>query len=608
MYKKTRTIQSDMFITYSLIIIVVVSVFSVSFDLWGSNMLKSQANTEISNFSTAVSQSVDNQIESMDSVSMNVIYSNLVKQTFYNYILDSQGGSSEDTANELNDTKELTDILMAAIGPNWLVQQINLYDFNGNMFGTGAYNININSSVKNQVWYNQVMIDAGYRYLSLPHEDERISESINANSDENYISLCREYFGQYNDPEGIVEVEQDYNTVFSLLLNENNSVNNYESVYVYNSLGDVIYPLSEISKKDSTNYFRYSNLSHLQSDHITVKNSTTKETELLSYVHSSYTGWTTVVVVSEKTLLTPVYTFTIIILLSALVLIIIALFFSFIAARKITNPILKLRKLVKNIDIDAIPSETLIEINSGYTELEELNLAFHKMNLRIKKSVDETVLSHRNEMQAKMLALQSQMNPHFLYNTLAILSAMAEENMNKQIKEMCIDVSDMLRYISTDAPIIEISNEIQYIYKYISCIKYLLGSKLTFSVVIDKEMNDLKIPKLLIQPLVENAVKHGTQNQPPWIINVKGYIEDNIWKIEVEDNGSGFNTEKLSIINQKINEISKTGLLPSLEIEGMGLLNIFIRLKLIYNNSTIFKITKNAIGGTTVTIGGRVCD
>jgi two-component system, sensor histidine kinase YesM len=304
--------------------------------------------------------------------------------------------------------------------------------------------------------------------------------------------------------------------------------------------------------------------------------------------------------------MSPVYTFTFIILLFSFVLVFLALYLSFVAARKITNPILKLRKLVKTMDIDAIPSETFIESDGGFAELEDLNLAFHKMNLRIKKSVDETVLSHRNEMQARMLALQSQMNPHFLYNTLSVLSAMSEENMTQQIKQMCADLSDMLRYISTDAPFIELENEMKYITKYISCIKCFYGNKLSYSVDIETEMNKLKIPKLLIQPLVGNAVKHGTQNEPPWTINVRGFIKDNSWQIDVEDNGSGFDPEKLDIINNKINEISKTGLLPSLEIEGMGLLNIYIRLKLTYNGDTIFKIMKNKFGGATVSIGGRM--
>jgi two-component system sensor histidine kinase YesM len=472
------------------------------------------------------------------------------------------------------------------------------------MFATGAYNSNTNLSVSSQTWYKQVVANAGDRLLTLPHDDMQVTKSINADTNEKYISLCREYFGEYGDSEGVIEVEQDYSTIFSLL--ESGNLNNKnESIYVFNNEGDVIYPLSELSNKGISSYFKYINSTSLQSGFVAIKNNV-KQNELLSYVRSPYTGWTTAVVVSEQALLSPVYTFSIIILLSTFVLLILALYLSFATARKITSPIFKLRKLIRSIDYNAIPSESMTEINSGFTELEELNDAFYKMNLRVKKSVEGEILSHKNEMQSRMLALQSQMNPHFLYNTLSIISAMAEENMNQQIKEICINVSDMFRYISSDTSLIEIDNEIRYINQYISCVKYFYGNKLSCTINIDTEMNKLKIPKLLIQPLVENAVKYGTKNAPPWIIKVRGYIEDDHWQIDVEDNGPGFDIQELNILNQKINDIDQTGLLPSLEIEGMGLLNTYMRLKLTYGDSTIFKIISNASEGTTISIGGSI--
>jgi hypothetical protein len=110
---------------------------------------------------------------------------------------------------------------MGILGPNMPVKQINLYDFNGQMFGTGTYNTDIKSSVSSLSWYNIVVANAGKKYLTLPHDDVQVSRPINANINEKYISLCREYFDKYNNPQGIVEVEQDYNTIFDLLENSN---------------------------------------------------------------------------------------------------------------------------------------------------------------------------------------------------------------------------------------------------------------------------------------------------------------------------------------------------------------------------------------------------
>jgi two-component system sensor histidine kinase YesM len=88
------------------------------------------------------------------------------------------------------------------------------------------------------------------------------------------------------------------------------------------------------------------------------------------------------------------------------------------------------------------------------------------------------------------------------------------------------------------------------------------------------------------------------------IVRIFGHKTDNYWQITVEDNGTGFDNDKLNAINEKIEEINRNGLIPSLELEGMGLLNIYIRLKLAYKNKMIFQLGNSIDGGAVITIGG----
>lgn len=599
---KNRSIQFSMFITYFLIISTLILFFCVSIYIWGNTSLKAQAKSDISSLSTTFSQALNNQVDILDSVSLNVVYSNLVKQTFSDYIaLDKSKPSVNSAAERLYNTKQLTDVLMGILGPNMPVKQINLYDFSGRMFATGIYNNDIKFSFRSRPWYRQVLKNAGKKYITLPHEDVQVSKLINANLHGKYLSLCREYYDKNYNPQGIVEVEQDYNSIFSILKNYNTK---REHVYIFNSAGDILYP-DNLSKKQAALYSKYCALSS-KNGFVSTKNSLTQQNELVSYVKSEDTGWTTIVVISEQAFMQPIYLFSIALLISTIALLALALFLSFLTAKKITSPISKLRKTVKNIDYNAAPTTSIAELNSGFIELEELNHAFIKMEARVKKSVEEAMLSHQSEMQSRILALQSKMNPHFLYNTLSIISAMAEEEMCQQIKGICMNVSDMLRYISSDTSLITLDNEIQYIDQYIACIKCFYADKLSYSIDIDSAMYELKIPKLLVQPLVENAIKHGTKNAPPWIVSVKGFICNGSWQIDVFDNGPGFDLEKLNALDEKICEITKTGLLPSIEIEGMGLLNTYIRLKSTYGDNTIFRIENNPAGGSKVSIGGSI--
>lgn len=613
MGKRTKTIQSNLFFTYSLIIITVLAVFVLFFYFWVSNLLKNKAFETIAGLSSSTSDKLDIEIQKMDYVSMSVLYSNAVKDRFVTYINGPRRTAStlydenQEKAAYINNTKELIDVLFAIIGPNRPVQQIYLYGFNNMAFGTGTDNRQQNISVQEKPWFNEVMGNNGKKYISVPMKDEELSKFVTQSGSPYFISLCREYFDNYNAPQGIVEVKQYYDEIFKGIAGNVQNSADGARIYVYDANGYVIYPLEDKASAENSYYFKLRNSVASGKSSITANNPLSKERELLDYNFSKYTGWTTVVVVSENKLLSPVFAFTRILVPVAVIILFLALILSFFAAKKITVPIARLNRAIKGFNLESPVAPAPTEIASDLNELEDLNQAFHNMNVKLKKSHDELMLSQQHEMQARMLALQSQMNPHFLYNTLATISVMAEESMDEQIVEMCGNVSDMLRYISSDkSPLVRLGTEIEYTEKYLSCMKFRHGGKLSYSIEIEEEMKDIKIPKLVIQPLVENALKYGTRQEPPWNIRICGHRTHTYWQISVQDNGPGFDPQRLNTIHRVIEDIDRNGLLPSLELEGMGLLNIYMRLKLSYKNQMIFSIGDNISGGALITIGGSV--
>jgi two-component system sensor histidine kinase YesM len=338
-------------------------------------------------------------------------------------------------------------------------------------------------------------------------------------------------------------------------------------------------------------------------------NPSTQEKELLSAHRSELTDWTTLMIVSEKQLLEPLASFTRRTVPVALIILMFAIVLSFIAAKRITLSILKIHKLIRSIrlkDLGIGNEAASRELNSGVTELDQLHWSFVKMSVRLKESMDELLLSQSQEIQAKLVALQSQMNPHFLYNTLATISVMAEENMNREIVAMSENMSDFLRYISSERSYVPLETELLHTEKYLEINQIRHGDKLCYSFEIDERLFLLKVPKLIIQPLVENALKFGTKKEPPWIIRIYGETKGGCWKITVSDNGPGFNEESFKHLFARIREMDETKILPALQLDGMGLLNIYIRLQLSYGEQALFTIAKNAGGGTDVTIGGPI--
>ncbi len=261
--------------------------------------------------------------------------------------------------------------------------------------------------------------------------------------------------------------------------------------------------------------------------------------------------------------------------------------------------------IIKKTNLETLGEESLQGLNSNINELEELNQSFYRMSRELKKAVDDLVIAKQREIEAKMLALQSQINPHFLRNSLTNISIMAEEGTTEPIITMCRNISSMLYYISSDSTsLVKIETEIDYIKRYLEVIKLRYGKNLRYSINIDGKIKEVKIPKLLIQPLIENAVRYGTNIEPPWFIEVNGNIIDEAWQITVRDNGPGFSEEKIEFLKREIEMIRHIDILP--DTKSMGLLNVFARLYLSYHEKAIFKIENNKNGGATVSIGGSI--
>jgi sensor histidine kinase YesM len=181
---------------------------------------------------------------------------------------------------------------------------------------------------------------------------------------------------------------------------------------------------------------------------------------------------------------------------------------------------------------------------------------------------------------------------------------MAEEGSNDRIPAICGHITNMLRYISSStAAGVLMAEEISHIRDYVCIMKERFPqTEVEYNIPI--ELLDLVIPKLVIQPLVENSFKYCDRLNCK--INISGCIEGQKWRIAVSDNGIGFSEDKINEIMAKCADSLRNYRLHSLEIEGMGLANIYSRLKIYYGENMIFRIYNNSGEGSTVEIGGLI--
>lgn len=268
-------------------------------------------------------------------------------------------------------------------------------------------------------------------------------------------------------------------------------------------------------------------------------------------------------------------------------------------SKQISKPINKMCRNVQKINLEkGIYYE---EVGTNIEEMEILSATLKDMSVQLGESLERIIALKDYETHAKMLALQAQMQPHFLFNTLTTMGAMAEEEGNEKVAAMCMNLTQMFRYIATeDCSGVKMFEEIRHVERYVNIMKERFPEAVV-DIDIPLEEFSCIIPKLTIQPLVENAFKYCNRNKP-WI-RIKGGMEpDGRWTVEIEDNGAGFSQEKIREIMEKCRESMKEEKTLSSQIDGMGLVNVYVRLKLFYGDSMLYEFEE---GTSRIRIGGQ---
>lgn len=267
----------------------------------------------------------------------------------------------------------------------------------------------------------------------------------------------------------------------------------------------------------------------------------------------------------------------------------------------ITRPIRNLKKQMLVAEMGNLEVKAKVP---GNDELSDLAKSFNKMIEKIKLLMENNIKEHEKLKKAELGIMQAQINPHFLYNSLDAIIWMAEGNDKNKIINIVTALSIFFRIsLSKGADIISIGREIEHCRNYLIIQKMRYGELLSYTINIDNNILNNSVIKIILQPIVENAIYHGIKNKKMGgHINISGYKKDyNEIVFEIEDNGIGIKEEKLSEIKKKLlnNNIEN---LPDSEEGGFGIFNVNERLRLYFGNDYGISIESIYEKGTKVLI------
>lgn len=600
-----RRLISILFIPYTILFIIALTLMTAAYIAKASKTIRENSFSSIENNLANMSDNFYQIYESLNTISLNVIYSNLIKERFASYvnysIADTAADKNQQYANVQN-TKVLYDLLYTMIGPKSPVDQIYLYGLERSCFGTGLDNLSSFDSVKNASWYDTLQTTDKYVFLD---HDKRLEKYFSYEEGRYFLTMVSKYYNINNIPQGVIEVKKSIAPLHNTISSYNRFYD--ETLYIFQADGNLIYPL-QYTDEAALCFSAITDSSLAASDFNESSMKITKDSYIL-YRQSLDGNFIFAALVSKHALRAPVYDY-LFANLSVMLLILIAIVgISYFISKQISLPLNRIYNQISSFQLENTPLTDMNfpEIQTPIKELDTLYDALIEIQQNARNSMARELQLQTREMQSRILALQAQMNPHFLYNSLSVIQAMADENMTDEIYTMCQNISSILRYISSDQEqLVDLVNEVEHTQNYLECMKIRHGRDLSFEIRVPDSMNHFKIPKLCLQLVVENAIKFSTKKRPPWHINVAGRLFPEYWEIQVIDDGPGFTEEKLQELQEGIDEINRTGTLPNLEINGMGLMNIYIRFKMLYHEKHIFRLANTKPHGAIVTIGGKI--
>ena len=592
--------QKKIFINFSIIILVVIIVFSFAFYKYSSKILLNNYFDNSKQLSEKISNQIDMRLKQLDVAAMGITYNNDVQSVM----------------SSLNNNKITNDIDMLTY--NSIVNKslktlfycipdaTRTIIFNSNKDFYFYYGMSqeepdvFNQKLKDTIWYNNLMEPGKLSSIIPPHYDDW------STNPKLVVSLLRKFNSPYSNELGIIEVQIPYSALESSC--KVSSMSSDYSVIIMDNQGRKIFPFNPVPEYDGL-FQKYLNNETLTdrfkgSGELKLSN---KDKLLYGFYKSDYSSWTVFLTSKQTQLLKQLQFYRNITAITGVIILALIMTAFFLLSKTLTKPLKQLTSTVERVSLDNMNLEVP---HDGNDEFKILNESFTNMFSKLKDSINKVYESKIRESNAHLLALQAQMNPHFLYNSLyAIIAAGEEFGVNASIT-MCRHLANMMRYITSPVNCnITIGDELSHTMHYLDLQKVPYEDSLKFEVSIQDSLLSAGIPKLTIQPLIENCIKHGFKNiRPPWEIKIVGrYETENSWIIIIEDNGSGFNDGVLTKLNKQMEEfrlnLIEGNFKENLEIGGMGIINIYSRLAINFKENLIFKITNKNTQGSIVSIG-----
>lgn len=470
---------------------------------------------------------------------------------------------------------------------NKIEKHITVMDFHNNIYTSWRqYRTNEYELLSSMGWYNEILETKG-RFAWIFHDYDYITKT-----DNNLLTISS-LVDRYGKAYGAAMVSIYEDDIYKIISNSN-EVENSETAIINDKAGIVSLTNNELPKENLREQDFYKKV--FENDEGYFIDYFNNQKTIINYVRVGNTDWKLIVFTPYDSIFKQIEnirkTTAIFIALMLFIFTAITVLISF----TITSPIKMLRNNMRKVKEDDLGKMLPVQ---GSDEVKDLIVEYNKMTRRIKTLFENGKEEQKQKQELRFKALQAQINPHFILNTLNNIKFVAIMSRADEAAKMITALGSIMEEcIGKGEDIISLDQEITYIENYVYLQKIRYNDKFSVFYNIEEEALNCQVFKFILQPIVENSIYHGIQSmEGTGRIDINAYKEGNNLLIKVKDNGTGIKPEKLAAIRDYLYKGTDTG-----EKGRVGIKNIHDRIVLSYGPEYGLKIDSTEMKGTEVVI------
>lgn len=569
---KSRTLQSKLLITFGTIFTIIIWLVALVIFKKSENVLADkigEARLETLHQISERSVQINNSIITLTNL---YAYDSTIISGLKDDLSDKNGNL---LVTNIELIKDKYDVTFKDIN---LIYDVTIIGNNGFNYSSCPRSNDDFRRLSQQLWFQKIRNDKKIYFNSF--DDRYTSEEAY------YVYSAAKIITSSDGPLGIVLIsihEELLSDIFS------DHKNNGDIIYIVDNTGQVVtHPQKNfLGKKyigldNFKKFYGYNNF-----DIIKKKD----ENYLLTSYYDSKAGWLIIEEMPADLIYKDLNRTKIFILTIAFIANISILILTIYFSKKISLPISSLTQTVNQLKKGNLSVQTDV---SGYQEIESLGHNFNKMVLDLNELIHKNLEKEEQKRNSELAFLRSQINPHFVHNTLFSIKCLIDLNKNSEAIKMLDAFTKLTKEtFNVDQEFITLEKECLNVKNYIKLQQIRYGDKIQFEIDLEEDTKNLLVPALLLQPIVENGIFHGIEPKKDLgMIVITSKIKKKFLEIQVSDDGVGISKENLEKITQKNNKLSRS----------IGLSNVQARIQLLYGEAYGLSIDSELNIGTVVTI------